>query len=67
MGTDMKTEESNKKSLGVSIEAGSDPGMSAERGNSLHFENTSFMICSIPSWYNLWFWFFDFITINLDW
>ena len=49
MGTDMKTEESNKKSLGVSIEAGSDPGMSAERGNSLHFENTSFMICSIPS------------------
>ena len=45
MGTDMKTEESNKKSLGVSIEAGSDPGMSAERGNSLHFENTSFMIC----------------------
>ena len=46
MGTDMKTEDSNKKSLGVSIEAGSDPGMSAERGNSLHFENTSFMICS---------------------
>ena len=45
MGTDMKTEDSNKKSLGVSIEAGSDPGMSAERGNSLYFENTSVIIC----------------------
>ena len=29
----MKTDEPNKKSLGVSIEAGSDSGMNPDRGN----------------------------------
>ena len=62
MGTDMKTEESNKKSLGVSIEAGSDPGMSAERGNSLYFENTSFII--YLSWNN--FWLLEFLSFNFS-
>ena len=33
MGTNMKTDEPNKKSLGVSIEAGSDSGMNPDRGN----------------------------------
>ena len=31
----MKTDEPNKKSLGVSIEAGSDSGMNPDRGNIL--------------------------------
>ena len=37
MGTDRKTEEAHKKSLGVSIDAGGDNGMNPERGNGVFY------------------------------
>ena len=46
MGTNMKTDEPNKKSLGVSIEAGSDSGMNPDRGNIV------FML--VFNMYSLW-------------
>ena len=46
MGTNMKTDEPNKKSLGVSIEAGSDSGMNPDRGNIMFMLicNTCFIL-----------------------
>lgn len=52
MGTNMKTDEPNKKSLGVSIEAGSDSGMNPDRGNIMFMLicNTCF-IQKIKTWF----------------